>query len=400
MASQATVGLPVSDMDLVSLGWVAPGMAAAAQAALQRAHVLNHTMQAREQSALLAANLQVEGPVTDQGLIAASGRHASVQPLRGGKELPERPAQLTCFGAQGRDGSQLQPAIYAETAPQAAARPLQGVLRHAQYQEAPHAADPQQAAGPFPYALCPPAVGPVQALQAALGTQLWMVQAEEAQQEAQQGGLPPAVPQPQTAAQPVSGTALHDVSVRCVAPDSKQARTGEHMTAGASAVAQSAPALAAAGAIKADSTQPNQQHHQHTAASAPAPVLLETRPEVTGEEHAAQPGPWRTKRKAVSQQPPSTDAPAPAAVRKPAASKAQGIATSQDGLPAPAESMPAEKDAAKASDDSGLVGDATHKDTPPWLQDQVMPCNHPSWYVHKIKSCYAWQSEGGLPMHL
>ena len=383
MASQAAGGLPVSDTDLVSLGWVAPGMAAAAQAALQRAHVLNHTMQAQQQSALFAANLQAEGPVTDQGHNVASGQHVSVQPLRGGKELPERPAQLACAGAQGSEGSQLQLAICAETAPQAAVRPLQGVLRHAQYQAAAHAADFGQAAGPSPYALCSVAVGPTQASQAALGTQLWMLRAEEAQREAQQGGPAPPVLQPRTTAQPASGTALHDVCVQCVAPDSRQACPSEHMTAGASAVAQSAPALA--GVVKADGTQPSQQLPQYTAASAPAPVLLESRPEVAGEEYAAQPSPWRTKRKAVSQQPPSADAPAPATVRKPAASKAKGIATSQDGLPAPAESMPAKNDAAKASDDSGRVGDATHKDAPSWLQDQVMPCNHPSWYAHKTK---------------
>jgi hypothetical protein len=373
VASHAAGTLPVSAADLVSLGWAAPGMAAAAQAALQRAHVLSYTMQAQEQPALLAANLQAEGPVTDEGSNAASRQLISPQLMHGGKELLEPLTQLAC--AQGREGLKLQPAIHVKIAPQAAVRPLQGVLRHAQYQAALHAADPQQAAGPSPYALCSAAVGPIQASQAAPGTQLWMVRAEEAQQ----GGLAPTVPPPQTAAQPASGTTLHEMSVQSatVVPDSRQMRPGEHMTAGPSAVAQTAPALA--GAIKAGSTQPNQQHPQHTAASAPAPVL-ETSREVAGEEYAARLGPWRIKRKAVSQQPPSADAPAPATVRKRAPCEAKGIATSQDGLPAPAERMPANDDASKAS---GRVGDATHKDAPPWLQDQVMPYNHPPWYMHK-----------------
>ena len=379
MASHAAGTLPVFAADLVSLGWIAPGMAAAAQAALQRAHVLNKSVQAQEQPALLAANLQAEGPDTDQGTNAASGLHVSPQPLHGVKELLEPPTQHAC--AQGREGLKLQPAIHVKLAPQEAVRPLKGVLKHAQYQAALHAADPQQAAGPSPYALCSAAVGPIQAARAAPGTQLWVVRAEEAQQEAQQGGLAPTVPQPQTAAQPASGTSLHEMSVQSatVSPDNRQPRPREHMSAGASPVAQPAPALA--GAIKAGSTQPNRQRPQHTAASAPAPVLLGTSREVAGEEYAARLGPWRIKRKAVSQQPPSADAPAPATVRKRAPSEAKGIATSQEGLPAPAERMPATNDAARASDDTGRVGDATHKDAPPWLQDQVMPWSHPSGYV-------------------
>ncbi len=85
----------------------------------------------------------------------------------------------------------------------------------------------------------------------------------------------------------------------------------------------------------------------------------------------AQPGPWRTKRKAVTQSPCTTEPSTIAAPPTLADGGTADVAPIQDGAPLDVQKPSAEQSQLQNGSQGDTTGSACARDTPAWLQDQV-----------------------------
>ena len=329
-ASQRAAVLPLRAPDLVSLGWITSGNAGAVNAALNRAQLLKRELYSQQAAALAAT----QAP-----------------------EVPEQEADV----APGRCPGSMQ------TGGKSAS--------HAQFQSASLATGASQAEA-CPQATHPSADRPSNTLKPLLGLECVPSTTESVEMHTERhrlvGGASTAgaasVPALPTIAAPIGLTGVLLTSTDNQAQALLQAAAAFHAEAMPSGAAVGGDVAAQpAAAIPAEDKQPGAAVCQERAAQ---PIAVG---DVESAQLPAQPGPWRTKRKAIAaeQEPSSRKAPAHEPVHSLTVNGTGGDAALQNDLTADAPDLHVkhgQHDEGKESqkEESKLV-----LDTPAWLRDRV-----------------------------